>query len=85
MVLFVYRDEYYLAKKEPERESHESEEKFNLRYDLYRERLEKAHNKAEVIIGKQRHGPTGLIDLHFEKSLTKFSDLTDSSQVPEGF
>ena len=85
VVLFVYRDEYYLAKKEPERESHESEEKFNLRYDLYRERLEKAHNKAEVIIGKQRHGPTGLIDLHFEKSLTKFSDLTDSSQVPEGF
>ena len=85
VVLFVYRDEYYLAKKEPERESHESEEKFNLRYDLYRERLEKAHNKAEVIIGKQRHGPTGLIDLHFEKSLTKFSDLTDTSQVPEGF
>ena len=85
VVLFVYRDEYYLAKKEPERESHESEEKFNLRYDLYRERLEKAHNKAEVIIGKQRHGPTGLIDLHFEKSLTKFSDLTDSSQVTEGF
>ena len=85
VVLFVYRDEYYLAKKEPERESHESEEKFNLRYDLYRERLEKAHNKAEVIIGKQRHGPIGLIDLHFEKSLTKFSDLTDTSQVPEGF
>ena len=85
VVLFVYRDEYYLAKKEPEREAHETEEKFNLRYDLYRERLEKAHNKAEVIIGKQRHGPTGLIELHFEKSLTKFSDLTDSSQVPEGF
>ena len=85
VVLFVYRDEYYLTKKEPERESHESEEKFNLRYDLYRERLEKAHNKAEVIIGKQRHGPTGLIELHFEKSLTKFSDLTDSAQVPEGF
>ena len=85
VVLFVYRDEYYLTKKEPERESHESEEKFNLRYDLYRERLERAHNKAEVIIGKQRHGPTGLIELHFEKSLTKFSDLTDTSQVPEGF
>jgi replicative DNA helicase len=85
VVLFVYRDEYYLSKKEPERESHESEEKFNLRYDLYRERLEKAHNKAEVIIGKQRHGPTGLIELHFEKSLTKFSDLTDAAQIPEGF
>ena len=85
VVLFVYRDEYYLTKKEPERESHESEEKFNLRYDLYRERLEKAHNKAEVIIGKQRHGPTGLIELHFEKSLTKFSDPVDVSQVPEGF
>ena len=84
VVLFVYRDEYYLAKKEPEREAPKAK-KFNLRYDLYRERLEKAHNKAEVIIGKQRHGPTGLIELHFEKSLTKFSDLTDSSQVPEGF
>ena len=85
VVLFVYRDEYYLAKKEPERDSHESEEKFNLRYDLHRERLEKAYNKAEVIIGKQRHGPTGLIELHFEKSLTKFSDLTDAAQIPEGF
>ena len=85
VVLFVYRDEYYLAKKEPERESHETEEKFNLRNEIYLERLHKAHNKAEVIIGKQRHGPTGLIELHFEKSLTKFSDPVDVSQVPEGF
>ena len=43
------------------------------------------HFKAEVIIAKQRHGPVGSINVHFEKSFTHFSDLTDDSRVPDHF
>ena len=48
-------------------------------------RLQAAENKAEVIIAKQRHGPVGSINVHFEKSFTHFSDLTDDSRLPDRF
>ena len=41
------------------------------------------HGKAEVIIGKQRHGPTGTVELHFEGQFTRFSDLAHESHLPE--
>ena len=44
-----------------------------------------AENKAEVIVGKQRHGPTGSVNVHFEKRFTHFSDLKESTHLPEGF
>jgi replicative DNA helicase len=45
--------------------------------------MDLAHGKAEVIIGKQRHGPTGTVDLHFEASVTRFGDLAHDGQVPD--
>jgi replicative DNA helicase len=45
--------------------------------------MELAHGKAEVIIGKQRHGPTGTVDLQFEGSVTRFGDLTSDHQLPD--
>jgi replicative DNA helicase len=75
VVLFVYREEYYLANKEPRAGTPEYE-KWQLDMDL-------AHGKAEVIIGKQRHGPTGTVDLHFEASVTRFGDLAHDGQVPD--
>ena len=45
--------------------------------------MDLAHGKAEVIIGKQRHGPTGAVNLHFEASITRFSDLAPDSHLPE--
>ncbi|MGY8705485.1 replicative DNA helicase [Bradyrhizobium sp. 18BD] len=74
VVLFVYREEYYLAMKEP-RPGTPEHEKWQLDMSL-------AHGKAEVIIGKQRHGPTGTVDLAFEASVTRFGDLAPDSQMP---
>ncbi|CUT09917.1 Replicative DNA helicase EC 361 [Bradyrhizobium sp.] len=75
VVLFVYREEYYLGNKEP-RPGTPEHEKWRLDMDL-------AHGKAEVIIGKQRHGPTGTVDVAFEASITRFGDLAPDSQVPD--
>lgn len=76
VVLFVYREEYYLQSKEP-RIGTPEHEKWQLDMSL-------VHGKAEVIIGKQRHGPTGTINLQFDASVTRFGDLADS-QMPERF
>ena len=67
VVMFVYREEYYLANKEP-RVGTPEYEKWQLDMSL-------VHGKAEVIIGKQRHGPTGTVELHFEGQFTRFGDL----------
>jgi replicative DNA helicase len=75
VVMFVFREEYYLANKEP-RPGTPEYEKWQLDMSL-------VHGKAEVIIGKQRHGPTGTVELHFEGQFTRFSDLAHESHLPE--
>ena len=85
VVIFVYREEYYLGKSEPEQKENETSDKFNERYDLWRQRLEKANGKAEVIVAKQRHGPTGVVNVSFEGRLTKFQDLAVPDHLPESF
>jgi replicative DNA helicase len=75
VVMFVYREEYYLANKEP-RPGTPEHEKWQLEMDL-------ALGKAEVIVGKQRHGPTGTVELHFEGQFTRFSDLAQDGHFPE--
>ena len=75
VVMFVFREEYYLANKEP-RVGTPEHEKWQLDMSL-------VHGKAEVIIGKQRHGPTGTVELQFEGQFTRFSDLAQDSHLPE--
>ena len=77
VVMFVYREEYYLSKKEPHVGTPE--------YLKWFEESERAHGKAEVIIGKQRHGPTGVVELQFEAQLTKFQNLVRPDHLPEQF
>ncbi len=74
VVLFVYREEYYLQNKEPKPGTPEHE-KWKLDMEL-------AHGKAEVIIAKQRHGPTGTVPLQFEGQYTRFSDLIEEDNLP---
>ena len=85
VVIFVYREEYYLSKGEPEQKESETTEKYNERYDRWRERLERTNGKAEVIIAKQRHGPVGVVNVAFEARFTKFGDLALDEQLPENF
>ena len=85
VVMFVYREEYYLNRREPERKMEESEDTFNLRHDEWLRKIQNSQNKAEIIVAKQRHGPIGQIQVHFEQRFTHFTDLTDSTSLPEGF
>jgi len=80
MVMFIYREEYYLKRGEPARHANEGDEKYNERYQQWQKRLETVYNVAEVIVGKQRHGPIGSIKLFFDGQFTKFADLDESRQ-----
>ncbi len=75
VVLFVFREEYYLSNKEPRPGTDE--------HIKWQTDMEAAHGKAEVIIGKQRHGPTGTVNLQFEASVTRFDNLAQDISVPE--
>ncbi len=75
VVMFVYREEYYLERDEPGRRPEENDDKFNQRYTDWQKRMEESHNVAECIIAKQRHGPIGTIKLHFEGEFTRFTNL----------
>ncbi|WP_372422700.1 replicative DNA helicase [Salinarimonas chemoclinalis] len=75
VVMFVYRDEYYLKNKEPKPGT---EEHFK-----WQAEMDAAHGKAEVIIGKQRHGPTGTVQLSFQADITRFGNLADEDKLPE--
>ncbi len=66
VVMFVYREEYYFEKQQPKVGTPEHIE--------WQEKMNIMHNQAEIIIGKQRHGPTGLIKLEFESEFTRFKD-----------
>jgi replicative DNA helicase len=75
VVMFVFREEYYLAMKQPGAGTEE--------HAKWQQEMDRALGKAEVIIGKQRHGPTGTVELHFEASVTRFGDLAPDGQLPD--
>jgi replicative DNA helicase len=75
VVLFVYREEYYLKNKEPKEGTPE--------HITWQGEMEQVHGKAEVIIAKQRHGPTGTVQLSFEAQFTRFGNLARADYLPE--
>ncbi|MEM8796631.1 MAG: replicative DNA helicase [Pseudomonadota bacterium] len=77
VVLFIYREEYYLQNKEPPQDDPGYAEWFA--------KMEKAKGIAEVIVAKQRHGPTGTVPLSFTGQYTRFSDLADPSRLPDSY
>ncbi|MDR0695393.1 MAG: replicative DNA helicase [Holosporales bacterium] len=69
VVMFIFREEYYKARKEPP--------ECTIEHDKWRHEMEKIYNRAEVIIAKQRHGPIGTVKLFFDGRLTKFGNLIE--------
>jgi replicative DNA helicase len=74
-VMFIYRDEYYLAQKEPKIVAFDREDKYQEAMEKWKSDMGSVYNKAELILAKQRHGPTGKIELFFEGEFTRFADL----------
>ena len=73
VVMFVFREEYYVEREKPSDDNLEEMAK-------WQERMERLHGKAEVVIGKQRHGPIGTVELSFEGRFTRFGNLVQPWQ-----
>ncbi len=77
VVMFVFREEYYKEREKPGDHDLEAMAK-------WQEEMERLHGRAEVIIGKQRHGPIGTVDLSFEGRFTRFGNLVQPWQQSGG-
>jgi replicative DNA helicase len=73
--MFVFREEYYVERLKPSEGTAEFTE--------WQQKMMSVSGKAEVIIGKQRHGATGKVRMRFDSRITKFSDAADSDYLPE--
>ncbi|MDA7428801.1 replicative DNA helicase [Primorskyibacter aestuariivivens] len=77
VVMFVFREEYYKEREKPG--DHELDKMAE-----WQEAMSRLHGKAEVIIGKQRHGPIGTVELSFESQFTRFGNLVKPWQQGGG-
>ena len=73
VVMFVYREEYYKEREKPG--DHDLE-----KMAQWQDEMERLHGRAEVVIGKQRHGPIGTVELSFEGRFTRFGNLAKAWQ-----
>jgi replicative DNA helicase len=78
VVMFVFREEYYVERRKPSEANVEEMLK-------WQQEMTAVHGRAEIIIGKQRHGPTGTVALSFEAQFTRFSNLARDYQLPERY
>ena len=82
IVLFIYREDYYLKAVEPDYPMPNETEKL-AKYEEWNAKFAAAAGKAEVIVAKQRHGSTGIVRVRFDGRTTKFSDAVDEGYLPE--
>ncbi len=75
VVMFIFREEYYLDKDKPQRDFDEDSTHYSDKFEKWQEKKSEVENIAEVIVAKQRHGPTDSINLYFDGALTRFADF----------
>lgn len=85
MVWFIFREDYYVAAKEPKRPSEGDDAKTHELHAAWAAEMERVYGLAELIVSKQRHGATGKVRLRFEPRITRFSDLADDSLGGHGY
>ncbi len=84
VVMFVYRDEYYLSRAEPKQRPDQKADRYQEEYLQWKAQLEAAHNRAEVIIAKQRNGPIGKVELQFDAAFGRFRN-PEFAQYDQGY
>ena len=77
VVMFVFREEYYVERRQPREGTPE--------HLTWQDEMAQVEGLAEAIIAKQRHGPTGTVRLQFQSDVTRFSDYIASTHLPERF
>ncbi|HEY0447026.1 MAG TPA: replicative DNA helicase [Allosphingosinicella sp.] len=83
IVMFVYREEYYVQSREPKRPIEGDDAKVWEDHNNWQRDMERVYGLSELIVAKQRHGATGKVKLKFESKITKFSDCIEDSYLPE--
>jgi replicative DNA helicase len=86
IVLFIYREDYYVKGVEVEMPTPEEAAKNpqqRQKYEEWDSKLQSVKGKAEIIVAKQRHGSTGIVRVRFDGRTTKFSDAADEGYLPE--
>ena len=83
IVLFVFREEYYVNSREPKRAMEGDDAKVFDAHSEWAREMERVYGLAELIIAKQRHGATGKVKMRFESKITRFSDYIEDDHLPE--
>src|SRR3546814_13804357 len=83
MVLFVFREDYYVAAREPKRPIEGDDVKIHAAHEEWAAEMEHVFGLAEVIVAKSRHCSTGKVRLPLEATPTKFRALADDSRAYE--
>ena len=85
MVWFVFREDYYVASREPKVPQADDDAKSHEAHAAWQQEMERVFGLAELIVAKQRHGSTGKVRLRFEPRITRFSDLADDSMAGHSY
>ena len=83
IVMFIYRENYYLQQAKPKQKDGDDPVKFQQKYSDWEIKCRQTQNEADVIVGKNRHGPIGEVKLYYNGEYTQFDNLAEVDKLPE--